>query len=231
MKVIAHMVVGEGEADRYLEQTLERVTWWADITHVVLDSPASDNEIKIVGKWADSWQHSNYTWADHEGEFRQNAWNLMEANTEPEPNDFIAVIDADETVVQHDTIQRAAREHGGKRIGFRFHEMWSATHYRIDGHWKPYNGYVMIPYRPHGQFKNRRIASGREPTYAANIPTIGNPIADLLHYGYADDADKGWKYTRYMALDGGRFHNLAHIQSIIRPATLKLWDKGGTLRV
>ena len=229
--IIAHMVVGEGEADRYLDQTLERVTWWADKTHVVLDNPATQAETEIVDKWADSWQHSNYTWVDHEGEFRQNAWNLMETNWRPTPNDHIVIIDADETVVQYDTIQKASQQHAGKRLGFRFHEMWSPTHYRIDGFWKPYVAHIMIPYQPHGHFKDRPIASGREPTYAANIPRVDIPIADLLHYGYADDADKASKYVRYKTLDGGKYHNPSHIQSIIRTATLQEWTKGGTLRV
>lgn len=231
MRVIAHMIVGPGEADRYLAQTLERVTWWADQTHVVLDDPAGNDEMEVVEAWADSWQHSTYVWADHEGYFRQNAWNLMEQAVTPDTDDFIVIIDSDETIIQADMIQKVAVQHAGKRIGFRFHEMWSATHYRIDGHWKPYVAHIMIPYRPGGHFKDQRIACGREPTYANQIPKVGVPIADILHYGYADDADKAWKYTRYMTLDGGKYHNLAHLKSIIAPPSLKEWNQGGTLRV
>jgi hypothetical protein len=39
----------------------------------------------------------------------------------------------------------------------------------------------------------------------------------MQHLGYIHDSDKESKYERYSQLDGGKFHNLNHINSIIDP--------------
>jgi len=227
MRIIAHMVVGPGEYDRYLPQVLERITWWADDIHVGFDKGAGEEEFRLV---SDVTYHRNFlplSWSDDEGKFRQAAWDDMVREMKPTAEDYILCIDADEVIVQHELVKRAVREFAGQRLAFKFHEMWDETHFRIDGFWKPYLAGVLFPYRPGGRIRQQAMACGREPTYVSNLPTKKLSIADILHYGYAREADRQAKYERYMALDAGRYHNVRHLQSIIQPASLKEWRGGG----
>lgn len=231
--IIGHMVVGPGEADRYLKPVLDRALSWADLMTVAVDVRAGEAELQIIEDLGvASYKVMERTWTDSEGLFRQEAWDWMADLADPSPEDHILLIDADEVVHDPAILRLASREFPGKRIGFTFHEMWSPTEYRIDGYWKPYDAYVMIPFRPHGAFRDRPIACGREPQYAATtIPNSGVPVSAMLHYGYAREADREAKFRRYMQLDGGKYHNLEHLKSILRPASTATWTKGGLLDV
>lgn len=228
MRVFCHMVVGPGEADRYLGPVLDRARMWADYLHVTLDARASEEELAVVTFRADGWEQLSISWEDHEGRFRQEAWRMLEL-AGPTSEDFIVCLDADEVIVDHDIVKPAAREFPGHRIPFRFHEMWSKTEYRIDGHWKPYQASIMFPYRPKGYINDKALASGREPTYTRLLPEA-KVVGDILHYGYARAEDRQYKYDRYMRLDGGRFHARSHLESIIadNPGLMR-WEKGGLL--
>lgn len=222
------MVVGPGEARRYLEPVLERAQMWADYLHVTLDREASEEEMSLVAFRADGWEFIDLTWEDHESRFRSEAWRMLEL-TDIEPGDFVMCLDADEVVIDHAMVKPAALEYPGHRITWRFHEMWSESQYRIDGYWKPYTASIMFPYRPGGQFNDRALACGREPTYATLLPQ-SNTVGNILHYGYSKLEDRQYKYDRYMRLDGGRFHARSHLDSILadKPG-LEVWDKGGLL--
>lgn len=229
MRIIAHMVVGPGEAGRYLDKVLDRAARWVDDVHIVLDPMVTAAEIRIADKYADDCVILQDPWTDHEGRFRQGAWSVMEGLMMPELGDVILLLDADEVIFDPEPVRQIAINNPGKRLGFTFHEMWSPSEYRTDGHWKPYVGNILIPWRPGGQFRDRRIACGREPTYATGIPAVGTPVASLLHYGYAREEDRNLKYERYMELDGGRFHSLDHLRSIITRPQLAEWTKGGLI--
>lgn len=230
MRVIAHMVVGPGEAERYLDQTLTRIQLWADLIYCAIDARASTDEFDVVRYRATHWQVLGSTWEDHEGKFRQAAWASMEQAVNPTGQDFILAIDADEVVHDYAMVQLAAREYPNSRIGFKFHEMWSPTHYRVDGKWKPYEAFIMFPYKPSGIFKDRPIACGREPTYVGTLP-IARVVSDMLHYGYARPGDRKYKLERYMRLDGGKYHDVNHLRSIGHTPALEPWIKGGLLDV
>lgn len=229
--IVAHMVVGPGEADRYLPQVMQRARAWADQIHVVMDRDATLEEKKVVDEFADIYEKARSTWVDHEGRFRTEAWHRLEDNLNLTKDDFIVCLDADEILHDYAVIRKVPETFPGKRIPVKFFEMWSQTEYRVDGMWKPWVGYVMFPYRPHGHFKDRRLACGREPTYVDLLPAAPTPVSALLHYGYARIEDRQWKHDRYMTLDGGNFHNLDHLKSIVFPPDLKAWTKGGLIDV
>lgn len=231
MRIIAHMVVGPNEAHRYLRQVLQRASMWIDDLHVALDPHAAMDEVDCAEEFGAHVTGLTQCWEDHEGQTRQEAWEWMEREMQPEENDFIALLDADEAVVEHQRIRRVADENPGKVIGFTFHEMWSHNEFRIDRLWKPYPGYILVPYRKGGSIRDRPIACGREPMYVRNIQRVSQTIANLLHYGYAHEYDRLLKHDRYMKLDGGRYHNADHIKSILYPPTLKEWTGGGLLDV
>lgn len=229
--IVAHMVVGPGEADRYLQPVLKRTHTWADQVHVAMDQRVTHYEKEIVDVWADCYSVLDKTWEDNESRFRYKAWTRLEEALSLSPEDFIVCIDADEVIHEPSMVREAAKEFPGQKIAFTFHEMWSPTEYRIDVNWKPYEAHIMFPYRTRGNFRDRALACGREPTYVQKLPPAPNPVSDILHYGYAAERDREAKYERYMRLDGGKFHNLNHLKSIVQPPTLKTWEKGGLLDV
>ena len=229
MRIIGHMVVGPGEADRFLGTVLGRANDWADVMHVALDLTANNDDEHVSRSRADYVTRTVNTFTTHEGKFRQEAWHQMEEAVEPELGDYIVCIDADEIIHNAPAVRKAIREFPGKRLGVTFHHMWDGTHYRVDGQWRPHVAHIIIPYQFYGHHVDRAMACGREPTYAQTIAMHGMPVSDILHLGYLRDEDKQMKYDRYMALDGGKFHSNAHIQSIIMKPSLERWTKGGLL--
>lgn len=229
--IVAHMIVGPGEAERYLEPVLKRTHTWADQVHVAIDPAASVKERAIVDMWADCYSVLPEPWEAHESRFRTKAWMRMEEALHLSPEDFILCIDADEVIHDGAMVREAAKQFPGQKIAFTFHEMWSPTQYRADGNWKPYQAHIMFPYRTHAHFRDRALACGREPTYVGTLTPAKNPVSDILHYGYANEQDRQAKYERYMRLDGGKFHNVNHLKSILHPPDLRTWEKGGLLDV
>lgn len=229
MRIIGHMVVGPGEADRFLSEVLLRANDWADVIHVSLDQMAGGDEEIMSRSLADFTTRSPLTFPEHEGRFRESAWRQMEETVEPELGDYIVCIDADEIIHDAPAVRKAIRGFAGKRLGVTFHHMWDKEHYRVDGQWRPHIAHIIIPYQPFGHHVDRAMACGREPTYAQTIPMHGQPVSDILHLGYLRDEDKQMKYDRYMSLDGGAFHSNAHIKSILMTPSLERWMKGGLL--
>jgi len=72
-----------------------------------------------------------------------------------------------------------------------------------------------------GTFQDKALACGSEPTYVLQWINQNNYFVHsgliMQHLGYIHDSDKESKYERYSQLDGGKFHNLNHINSIIDP--------------
>lgn len=230
--IVGHMVVGGGEAGRYLRQVIDRSKAWVDLLAVALDVSAGPAEEEIIRESGAAFTRLDNAWAEHEGRCRQEAWDWMTLIARPQETDHILLFDADEVVFDPATVRAVHRLHPGKKIGFTFYEMWGPRHYRIDGHWKPYDAHVMIPFIPGGTFRDRPIASGREPQYSHTVvPTSGVPVSPMLHFGYAREEDRRAKYDRYMSLDAGRYHSLSHLKSIVTPPSLAEWTRGGLIDV
>lgn len=228
VKVIAHMVVGPGEADRFLAAALAHANDWADVIHVALDPHATESERYAAISGADYVTRvEGPSFIEHEGKFRTEAWRQMEETCKPLDDDFVVCIDADEVIVDAEAVRRGIKEYPGQRLSVLFHHMWDNRHYRVDGGWKPHLAWIIIPYRPNAHHADRAMACGREPTYANVIPKRSRAISDILHLGYMRDEDKRMKYDRYMELDGGAYHSGGHIQSIIMTPSLEAWSKGG----
>jgi hypothetical protein len=232
VRIITHMVIGPDEADRYLDQVIDRVMGWTDEFHAVIDAGATTmREFQIVDQYTANVEESKLRWEDHEGKFREDAWRRMEAMMAPTADDYIVLLDADEVILDPWVLRPAIMANHGRRLSYTFHEMWSQNQFRVDGHWKPYQAWIVVPYRPGGHFVDRALASGREPTYVAKIPRIDEPVGNLLHYGYARAEDRQFKYDRYQRLDGGRFHNPNHLRSILHTPVLEAWQGGGLINV
>jgi hypothetical protein len=173
---------------------------------------------------------------EHEGKFRQDAWNWMEDALEPEEGDWIFSFDADEFLINWDrespksVLQRLASD--SEKIGVRSRrmkvdEVFSVDEngdpwIRTDGYWdnivqNRFYEYISDPWA--NKFKEIPLACGSLPKGGeTSIPTgrVG-----ILHYGYARASDRLEKYRRYRGLHG---HSSEHIDSIIQPPTLSKWQ-------
>ena len=229
--VVGHMIVGPGEADRYLEKVLGRAVAAVDVMFVAVDPSAGDAERYIVDTFTSHWAVLRSTWRDHEGRFRQEAWDAMREAIHLQEGDMVLIVDADELIHDPEAVKRSIRARPGHKLSITFYEMWSSNWFRVDGLWKPYNAHIVIPWRDGGRFLDRPLACGRQPTYVSDVPPFAKSIGKILHYGYARPEDRRMKYERYMELDGGKYHNIDHLRSIVSDPVLMQWAHGGTIDV
>lgn len=156
---------------------------------------------------------------EHEGNVRQK---LLEWTMFAEP-DYVLSIDADEFVGDPKLVRQAV-EQGGPVYTLQMEEVWSLNerhlNVRVDGHWGPrpcpilwrapreLNDYWAIP--------DRKLACGREPIQVRR--TRGRPSrSSVYHFGWAKEAEREARAQRYFEHDKGKFHQDAHLQSILWP--------------
>lgn len=226
MSLIAN-IVGRNEADRYLRPVLERLQSQVDL--IVFTDDASDDATPDVAEemGAKVMIMEQPTFVENEGLLRNTAWqHLSQFASE---GDWILAIDTDEML--YGPLTQVISTTPYDVVGIDFYHMWDQLHYRVDKAWTPTTGSRLFRYKEGGQFLQRKLACGSEPTYVQEAIMRGNMLWNsglrMKHLGYALDLDKTAKYNRYMSLDGGDFHSRAHIESIIdpRPALL-LWNWG-----
>lgn len=241
MRVLGQMVV-RNEADRYLDCSLSWHLPILDGLHVY-DDRSTDDSVDLAtshGAVVTTRDPDVPSFVQHEGQFRQAAWRAFEAAMMPEAGDWVLAIDADEFLVSRaheaDSLWSAVNEalqNGWVARMVRIPEVFAVSNehgeltqpqVRMDGYWGGIQGTRLFSYQPHGQFSNKPMGSGSEPTYVAGNGPWGPPTDDLflLHYGYAFTADQQAKYARYSQLVHG--HSNAHVESIITEPTLVRWD-------
>lgn len=230
--IIANMVIKD-EADNYLSQVLERLETQVDLI-CITDDCSSDNSVEIASAFEKVRIHSvpEPMFATSEGRFRQASWEWLEQHVSQPDDTLILAIDADEELYASDLdLAQYLGFINYDVFGIAFCHMWNETQFRVDGGWKPNISTRLFRYKPGGSFLDRALACGSEPTYVLEafrqrrfFPNTG---LVMKHLSYIKDEDKQKKYDRYMNLDKGDFHALAHIQSIIDPpekVTLVDWE-------
>lgn len=219
MKLIANMIV-RNEEDRFLTEVFTHLRGIADVI-LVTDDCSDDGTFDIAMDWADGVQRlPEPTFAVHEGKLRQASWNFVKEHADP--GDWILAIDADEKLFDtQNQLEALLDQSQWDVLGVTFYHMWNSTHWRTDKAWKPNVSSRLFRYYEGGEFLNRKLACGSEPTYVQQLIRSGRALwhtgLAMQHLGYVRDEDKKMKYKRYMELDGGDFHARAHIESILDP--------------
>lgn len=223
--IIGSMIV-KNEADRYLQASLSRLVAVCDKVFVA-DDQSTDDSVQIArGLGCTVWVRPDNvpTFAEHEGRFRQAAWNQMGKSLRVREGSWVLSLDADEyfagTAAQLKQLQRDA----GSRTAFalKFLEVWEEDplQIRIDGFWRE-NFNRRIRKWTSDPFLDVPMGSGSVPptTLVTEIHKIS-----VLHYGYVDKDRRQQKYDFYKSLPN-HGHNEGHIDSIIakRP-TLEALD-------
>lgn len=228
--IIAQMI-GRNEASRYLEPVLKHLSKQVDKI-IFTDDCSTDNTMEIASQYAEVFQTPEPLFTSHEGQLRAFAWGKLEQFASV--GDWIVAIDCDEKLYHVDKkpLSAVLAESPFDVVNVRFYHMWNKTHYRVDKLWAPNNSSRIFKYIPNGGFMNRRLACGSEPTYVVDWIRSNNFWKDsglvMQHLGYMNDDDKKIKYNRYAELDGGQFHNLDHINSIIDPEPVLIrWGNFG----
>ena len=227
MALIANMV-GKNEADRYLKEVLTHLSPIVDEI-VFTDDASTDNTADIAEKYATVYRNDESWFETNEGALRTKAWRNLSQHAKP--GDWILAIDCDEKLwcdSRGQAMSRLMSQTQYDVISIVFYHMWNRTQYRVDKAWRPSGSFRLFRYYLGGKFKDKALACGSEPTYVETLVRRGKIMKQsglvMQHLGYMDDEAKKAKYDRYMQLDHGNYHSLAHIESILDPdPVLELW--------
>jgi glycosyltransferase involved in cell wall biosynthesis len=235
MKVVVSMIVRD-EAERYQPHLAEQALQYADELRI-LDDGSRDGtaellrglgpEVRLVRNRLSRWE------AAGEGVARQQLleWTLAAGA------DWVIQLDADELIADgaalRDILADGACPDGVWSL--RMMEVWKRHPaewlIRVDGGWAPRE--VGIVWRPPPvtmtaaeawslgwTIPQQRLACGREPEVVRMVDQQPAYI-DVLHLGWSDPRERQKRYDRYMAIDGGRHHDSAHLRSIMEPPELQ----------
>jgi Glycosyl transferase family 2 len=238
-------MVTRNEADRYLDASLAWHLPAFDGFHVY-DDQSTDDTVAVAKNWgAEVTIRTNDSPAflEHEGLFRQAAWDAAAQKLRPETGDWVFSIDADEFVTMADTagyeapgnrliaMCNEAKSRASRAIVIRVPEVFEVVangamleqpKVRTDGYWAMIRGCRLFAYQPNGRFLRKAMASGSEPTFVQAPFHHPSVAINLLHYGYAQAHDRQAKYARYSAMT--HLHSGSHITSILEPPALADWD-------
>ncbi len=224
MNLVASLIV-RNELNRYLRPCIASLLAFCDEVRVLNDhsTDGSDEWLREQDRVtvADSQVAPMF---EHEGAAR-NA--LLQWTFQARPTHVLSV-DADEFVTNGAAIRAACETNAGRGSwSLGLEEVWKADErslwIRQDGGWKAQERGIPILWRaPSGrqaamgawQVPMRQLACGREPAAVRRFRPIPSG-SGLLHFGWACEADRAARYARYVEHDGGRFHNRAHLDSIM----------------
>lgn len=246
MKLVASVIL-RNELDRYLVPFLAHLLPFVDEVRVLDDGSTDDWADALYEPHAEAdfpyvpldrihvLRSEESGFWQHEGNARQA---LLDWTLEADP-DWVLAIDADEFVSDGPALRALAEESHASVLTLNMQEVWAADVeclcIREDGGWREHP--VPILWRVPGptvldadrrkpfpirqwRIPDRQLAPGREPQAVRDFSRGGRhgaPSVDILHFGWACEADRQARYQRYIEHDGGRFHNSAHLQSIMAP--------------
>lgn len=217
--LIAQMI-GRNESERYLKQVLSRIVELADVVCFTDDCSDDDTPQIAEDMGCKVFQMDEPTFTVHEGLLRQTAWDFMTNAVSPtNGKDWVLAIDCDEELYEPGNLSELLSQNQYDVLSIAFFHMWNATQFRVDKAWAPTLSSRLFRYYNAPSFNMRRLACGAEPEYVQRLIRAQKfhtrTGLRMKHLGYMRDEDKPAKYERYMALDKGEFHALAHLESIL----------------
>jgi hypothetical protein len=233
MARILGSMVARNERDRYLVKVIEWHLEFLDGIHLY-DDQSDDGTGEMAaraGAVVDVRPDDERPFLEHEGDFRQAAWESFELDMQPLPGDWVLSIDADEFFCapegdeRHalERLQAFARSQDANAARIRIDEIFDfvdeVPQRRIDGYWSTIAAPRLFRYQAGGRFANRRMGCGSTPTFVNPVNADMLPYS-ILHYGYAHSDDRLEKHRRYTSMRNNG-HNSRHIDSIVKAATLE----------
>jgi glycosyltransferase involved in cell wall biosynthesis len=215
---IVGLMVTRNEADRYLRKALESLAARCDRV-AVFDDQSDDDTCTIAAEFGLVQRRPDdvATFLEHEGQFRQAAWDWAAHWFMLDPGDWVVSLDADELLhgdLRYDILSVKNDVDG---LLVPIDEIWELdpAKRRVDGWWGKIVGFRARRWEPGLKMPDKAMASGSVP------PVHVGTRADhgrIRHLGYVRAADRQAKHDRYIAADG---HGRSHVQSILRSPTLE----------
>jgi glycosyltransferase involved in cell wall biosynthesis len=212
-------MIVKDEMKRYLPLAVDHLLTYVDEIRVLDDSSTDGTYEYLEAKdGVNVMRNPGPAFFEHEGKARQYLykWTLQGLP------DYVLAIDADEFVTDP-TYLRAAMEQGAPVYTLSLVEAWAVSNrgidIRVDGLWGPRK--IPILYQIIRQSRNWRIAQkqlacGREPEQviqrARRATASGSSV---IHFGWANEAERTVRAQRYYDHDQGKFHQNRHLQSIL----------------
>lgn len=231
--MIYGVVVTKNESDRYLSQSLKRLSAIVDGLYVYDDQSEDDTTVvaESLGATVRVRSDDEESFSEDEARFRSNALRCMVSDLDIKRGDWILSLDADEMVYaegpQRDALERLTQ---GDPVAWRFpvREVFdvgpmSTPYIRVDGFWGDISGVRLFKYDGDLSFRARGMGCGSVPTKFNKLAADADDVG-ILHFGYARQEDRVTKYARYFGAAG---HSVKHIDSILRPPVLVRWDGQG----
>lgn len=236
MTIWAHIVV-RNEADRFFQASLAWNKQWFDGVHVY-DGNSTDATVEIALKYTNKvgiHPPDGPEFFDHEGVYRQMAWENFDKLCEPQEGDWVFCLDADEFLVGTDKepnpteslldLADAAETTGYKSVCIARAEIWNTSGevplVRVDGEWGRDRPARYVRWEPNAQIKQAKLGCGSVPAYGlSGLHTLH--MCSLLHFGYSVEGEAQRKFDLYSRVEGDR-HNPHHIASIISKPELGVW--------
>jgi len=233
-RIVGHMVV-HNELDRYLRKTLPALCEICDVV-VVVDDQSTDDTVEFLwdlvnkyGLWFTVRPDPIPSFAEDESAFREFGWWQMNSYVAPSSDDLILCLDADEFLVAAPGLAglepALLREYASlpfdTAVRFPVAEIFEVQgdrcYMRKDGYWGSITADRLVRWGDRHSWDARIEGGGSIPSVPNR--TISTDLT-IMHFGYAEQADRISKYERYSA---GKGHSSRHVQSILKRPVLELW--------
>lgn len=232
--LIAGMIC-RNEIDKYLKPVVFNLLKFVDKL-IILDDKSDDKtyewlnfNIKISKEAREKiilYQMSKPTFYENEKEMRTILWQKIKLIAKED--DWIIINDADEMIPEKYHIQIKniiRREQRFTSITTKLYNMWSETHYRIDGAWGNDPKRRIFKFKNFDEWMfNRKISCGEVPAYVWKEMTYVSDIK-LKHLAYMKEEDRIRKHKFYMEWARGNSHAQYHLESIIQSPVLKKYEE------
>lgn len=215
MYITGAMLV-RNEADRYLRQALDSISWCDRI--VILDDASTDSTPEICRLYASRYERMPESlFTTDELFLRKRLWSMA-----TEKGGWVLIIDADEILEPRcaTTVRSLLEQYQEVEwVSFRLYDMWTPSHYREDDLWNAHLKHwpMMFLYDSRKTYiwKEQPVHCGRFPLNAIeNVGLITN--LRIKHMGWARHEDRLAKYQRYKIHDPeGRYGILEQYESIL----------------
>lgn len=227
MKLVASLVV-HNEYDRYLDLCVEHLLTYCDAI-AVLDDASDDGTEEYLASLSDRGATIRYsrnersTFYEHEGRTRQR---LLDLTLALGPTHILA-IDADEFVAEPALVRHVCQLTAPVWT-LEMEEVWELDGdclcVREDGGWASHPVPILWAVEslmraddPQWRIADKALACGRVPVAVARAHRPPSSGTEVLHFGWAREAERERRHWRYAVADGGRFHRSAHLDSILWP--------------
>lgn len=236
-RIYAHMVI-RNEEDKFLQSMLEWNKQWFDEIHV-FDDRSDDNSVNVCLRYTehvDIRGKDDVSFVEHEGKFRQLAWNSFEQRINPKDGDWVFCIDADEFLVGHhkninpreslELLVEYADKVKKNSVYILRPEIWAVEGKnlmaRTDGYWGNDRQVRFVRWKPNGEISDKRLGCGSVPSYGLTGSVQNVHFVNLLHFGYSIEGEAQRKFDLYSKAEDNA-HSTKHIQSLLEKPTLAPW--------